>query len=349
MSGDHEQIVVRRRKLAALRASGANPFPNDFRPDHSAGEVHARFGALDAPALESAPEWPSPDGSWPSGTSARPASSSCRIAAIASRSTPAAMRSATRRFETYRGLDLGDVIAVVGRPFRTRTGELTLAASALRLLVKTVRPLPEKWHGLQDVEARYRQRYVDLIVNPEARRIFVARSRVLAGSAAFSAIAATSRWKPRSCRRSRAGGGEALRHPPQRARRGSLPPGRAGALSETARRGRPRRVFEIAACSGTRALHRHNPSSRCSSSTRRTRPGRIWSSSPRPCSWRSSATSRGARGAVRRPHRRLHAPWPRRSMADLVAEKTGVAAARLLDPDVIRQLAERTGGIERRA
>src|SRR3989440_5700457 len=82
-------------------------------------------------------------------------------------------------FEVYRLLDLGDVIGVAGRPFRTRTGELTLEATALRLLAKALRPLPEKWHGLQDVETRYRQRYLDLIVNPEARRIFEVRARAV--------------------------------------------------------------------------------------------------------------------------------------------------------------------------
>jgi lysyl-tRNA synthetase class 2 len=82
-------------------------------------------------------------------------------------------------FELYRLLDLGDLIGVRGRPFRTRTGELTLEVDELRLLAKALRPLPEKWHGLQDVETRYRQRYLDLIANPEARRIFEVRSRVI--------------------------------------------------------------------------------------------------------------------------------------------------------------------------
>src|SRR5439155_1459544 len=73
----------------------------------------------------------------------------------------------------------GDVIGVAGRPFRTRTGELTLEAAELRLLAKALHPLPEKWHGLQDVETRYRQRYLDLIVNPDARRIFEVRARAV--------------------------------------------------------------------------------------------------------------------------------------------------------------------------
>ena len=79
------------------------------------------------------------------------------------------------------GLDLGDVVGVRGRPFRTRTGELTVEADQLALLAKSLRPLPEKWHGLQDVEARYRQRYLDLLVNPDARRVFETRARILRG------------------------------------------------------------------------------------------------------------------------------------------------------------------------
>src|SRR5947209_14714316 len=83
-------------------------------------------------------------------------------------------------FQVYRLLDLGDVIGVAGRPFRTRTGELTLEAAELRLLAKALHPLPEKWHGLQDVETRYRQRYLDLLSNPEVRTIFRVRSKAVA-------------------------------------------------------------------------------------------------------------------------------------------------------------------------
>src|SRR6185436_17345830 len=185
MSEDHEQIVVRRRKLAALRASGANPFPNDFRPDQSASEVHARFGALDEAALAEAPE----------------VAIGGRIVALRDFGKAAFLHLLDRgsrlqvhvrrdavgedAFAVYKGLDIGDVIAVRGKPFRTRTNELTLAASTLRLLTKSLRPLPEKWHGLTDVEARYRQRYVDLIVNPDARRIFELRSNTIAAIRRF--------------------------------------------------------------------------------------------------------------------------------------------------------------------
>jgi len=82
-------------------------------------------------------------------------------------------------YELYRLLDLGDMVGVSGTMFRTRTGELTILLDHLELLAKSFLPLPEKWHGLQDVEIRYRQRYLDLIANPEVRSIFVKRSRII--------------------------------------------------------------------------------------------------------------------------------------------------------------------------
>lgn len=88
-------------------------------------------------------------------------------------------------FAVFRALRPGDIVGVRGRPFRTKTGELTLAASEVRLLVKAQHPLPEKWHGLKDVETRYRRRYLDLIANEEARRAFVTRARVVALVRAF--------------------------------------------------------------------------------------------------------------------------------------------------------------------
>ncbi len=82
-------------------------------------------------------------------------------------------------FALFRDLDIGDFVGVTGEPFRTRTGQLTVAVKVVTFLAKALRPLPEKWHGLRDVETRYRRRYVDLVVNPEAREIFVLRSRLV--------------------------------------------------------------------------------------------------------------------------------------------------------------------------
>jgi lysyl-tRNA synthetase, class II len=88
-------------------------------------------------------------------------------------------------FQTFKLLDFGDWIGVSGRLFRTKTNELTIWASHLRFLAKCLAPLPEKWHGLTDVEIRYRQRYLDLIVNPDSRRVFETRSRIVAALREF--------------------------------------------------------------------------------------------------------------------------------------------------------------------
>ncbi|MGH9625421.1 MAG: OB-fold nucleic acid binding domain-containing protein, partial [Bryobacteraceae bacterium] len=85
-----------------------------------------------------------------------------------------------RSYELYELLDAGDIIGVEGYLFRTRTGELTVHAEKLSFLSKILLPMPEKWHGLEDVEIRYRQRYLDLIANPDVRKTFVTRSRLVA-------------------------------------------------------------------------------------------------------------------------------------------------------------------------
>ena len=88
-------------------------------------------------------------------------------------------------FAVFKLLDFGDYVGVEGKLFRTKTNELTIHAASLQFLVKCFEPLPEKWHGLQDVEIRYRQRYLDLIVNPDSRRVFQIRSKVLASIRGF--------------------------------------------------------------------------------------------------------------------------------------------------------------------
>src|SRR6185436_7819126 len=82
-------------------------------------------------------------------------------------------------FETYRNADIGDIVAVEGTLFRTRAGELTVRARSFRVLTKSLRPLPEKWHGLADTEIRYRQRYLDLIANAEVKKAFETRTKLV--------------------------------------------------------------------------------------------------------------------------------------------------------------------------
>ncbi len=174
-----EQVRVRRAKLAALREQ-AGAFPKDWTPDTSAGRLVAEFGAMEGEAVEAA------TGTYSLGG---------RVMAIRSfgKSTFLGLQDGSGTIqlfaskgdlgEAYAGvkkLDVGDIVGARGTLFRTRTGELTLRCDELRLMVKSLRPLPEKWHGLQDKETRYRQRYVDLIVNAEVRETFRRRATVTA-------------------------------------------------------------------------------------------------------------------------------------------------------------------------
>jgi lysyl-tRNA synthetase, class II len=350
MSEDHEQIVVRRRKLAALRASGANPFPNDFRPDQSASEVHARFGGLDEAGLAAAPE----------------VAIAGRIVGLRDFGKAAFLHVLDRGarlqvhvrrdavgddgFAVYKGLDLGDVIAVRGKPFRTRTNELTLAASSLRLLAKSLRPLPEKWHGLTDVEARYRQRYVDLIVNPDARRIFELRSNTIAAIRRFlgargflevetpvmQPIAGGAAARPFVTHHNALDMDLFLRIAPELYLKRLV----VGGFD---------RVFEIARVFRNEGLStRHNPEF---TMLEFYQAYATWEDLTVLTEELLVEVAREVTGGLTLQYGDdtidLTPPWPRRSMAELVAAKTGVAAETLLDPAVIRPLAERTGGIER--
>jgi lysyl-tRNA synthetase class 2 len=177
---DNQIIAERRTKLAALRANGNNPFPNDFRRDALAADLHARHGAKPNEELEPAAV----------GVTVAGRMMLKRVMGKASFATIQDMSGRLQLYVTSDGVgadaydafkrwDLGDVIGASGQLFRTRTGELSVKVKELRLLTKSLRPLPEKFHGLADQEQRYRQRYVDLITNPDSRRVFVARSRIV--------------------------------------------------------------------------------------------------------------------------------------------------------------------------
>jgi len=182
---DDDLTATRRAKLRELRAVG-RAYPNDFRPAHRASQLHSAFESADASALESARP---------------PARVAGRV--VGRRSFGQAMfvtvddgggriQAYLRRdqlppdaWETSRSLDLGDQVGVEGTLFRTKTNELTVAASEVRLLAKCLHAPPEKWHGLADVEIRYRQRYLDLLSNPAVRDVFRKRARIVAGIRRF--------------------------------------------------------------------------------------------------------------------------------------------------------------------
>lgn len=177
---DENQIMAERRaKLSALRARG-NAYPNDFRRSALAGEVHETHGAKEAAALEAQKNSVAIAGRM-------------MLKRVMGKASFATLQDMSGRlqvyltrdaigeeaYEAFKHHDLGDILGVEGHLFKTRTGELTVHATGLRLLSKALRPLPEKFHGLTDTEQKYRQRYLDLVTNPDAQRVFKMRSHIL--------------------------------------------------------------------------------------------------------------------------------------------------------------------------
>ncbi|MGH7823921.1 MAG: lysine--tRNA ligase [Candidatus Binatia bacterium] len=176
-----EQVEVRRQKLLMLRESGYGLYPNDFKPTHTASEVLSELGGMSGDELANAPRDIHLAGRIVGAIRKFGKASFFHIQDRRGRLQIYARedRLGAEGYALFQSLDVGDIIGVRGHPFRTKTKELTLEAQGLRLLAKCLRPLPEKWHGLADVEARYRQRYLDLMVNPEIREAFEKRSRIV--------------------------------------------------------------------------------------------------------------------------------------------------------------------------
>ncbi|MBA2602475.1 MAG: lysine--tRNA ligase [Acidobacteria bacterium] len=190
MSDEHarESDLLRQRRdnFRQLVALGVDPYPRQYERTHTVDELVSAYGGAGGEELEAAQPL---------------ARTAGRVLAIRSFGKANFLaisdgRSkiqvyirkdalSERDFAIFRLLDFGDFVGVDGRLFRTKTNELTIWASSLEFLAKCFLPLPEKWHGLTDVETRYRQRYLDLIVNPDSRRVFEIRSRVLAGMRSF--------------------------------------------------------------------------------------------------------------------------------------------------------------------
>lgn len=135
--------------------------------------------------------------------------------------------------EQFKKWDLGDIIAARGKLFKTQTGELSIHCTELRLLTKALRPLPDKFHGLQDQEVRYRQRYLDLIANEESRHTFRIRSQILATMRQFMVARGYGSRNADDAGDPRRGVRPSVHHPSQRAGSGYVPAHRAGTVSET--------------------------------------------------------------------------------------------------------------------
>jgi lysyl-tRNA synthetase class 2 len=176
-----ELFLQRRKKAEELRGEGIPLYPNTFRVSHSVEEILASYGNKseeDFRALETRFAL--------AGRLMR-LSNFGKAAFFHIQDRTGRIQAYLRRDQTdeksskvLRRLDVGDIVGVRGRLFRTKTGELTLMVEELQMLAKSLRPLPEKWHGLVDQETRYRQRYLDLIVNPRSREVFLIRSRTTA-------------------------------------------------------------------------------------------------------------------------------------------------------------------------
>src|SRR3990172_8754947 len=179
--GEEEIIALRTAKLERLRSRGVDPYPARFRPSHTARQAVALLEGRDE----------SPD----------PVTVAGRVSAMRQmgKAIFIDLRDGSGRIQTYvkedvvgaetyetlRDIDLGDFLGVSGPLFRTKTGEPTVQVGELTVLAKALRAPPEKWHGLQDVEVRYRQRYLDLVANQEVRKAFVTRSRIVSAVRRF--------------------------------------------------------------------------------------------------------------------------------------------------------------------
>ena len=181
MSEQREFLKHRLQKLEDLRKAGINPFANNFKPLHTTKDIRDRMADKTTEELEACQDLFSVAG---------------RIMSMRDFGKSSFFHLQDRKgkiqvyvqknvvgeqtYAMFKKIDIGDIIGVQGRVFLTRSGELTILADNITLLTKSLRPLPEKWHGLQDVETRYRQRYLDLIVNEPVRATFQTRSQIVA-------------------------------------------------------------------------------------------------------------------------------------------------------------------------
>ena len=182
---ENRLIAERRGKLDALREQG-QAYPNDFRKDTLSSDLHQRFGNATPEELESVEELFSVAGRMMAKRVMG------KIAFVRLQDRGGSIQLMLQRdnlpegvFATFKQWDIGDIVGGQGRIVRTQKGELSLRMNDLRLLAKSLRPLPEKFHGLTDTEVRYRQRYVDLIMNEESRNVFRVRSKIITYIRAF--------------------------------------------------------------------------------------------------------------------------------------------------------------------
>jgi lysyl-tRNA synthetase class 2 len=171
-------LVQRKEKIESLRAEGINPFPSGFRVAHTVADIRQAIDTSTPEALQAVV--------FTVAGRMMAVNSFGKSAFVRFRDRTGQMQAYIRKdkigdasYALFKRLDIGDFIGLAGTVFLTKTGEWTLLADSFELLCKAMRPLPEKFHGLKDPEKRYRQRYVDLIMNSDVRRIFTTRSRAV--------------------------------------------------------------------------------------------------------------------------------------------------------------------------
>ncbi|HLB06033.1 MAG TPA: lysine--tRNA ligase, partial [Thermodesulfobacteriota bacterium] len=180
MEETNDLIKERRKKVAEMVEKGINPYPNDFKPAHTTTDLMGRFDSSTAEELKDVNENFSLAGrimfirNFGKAAFIQIQDRNGRIQAFVQKNV-----IGEEAFEQFKKFDIGDIVGFEGKPFRTKTGELTVNADFIRLLTKSLRPLPEKWHGLTDIETRYRQRYVDLMINPDVKEVFKKRGRII--------------------------------------------------------------------------------------------------------------------------------------------------------------------------
>jgi len=175
----NELIAQRRAKLDALRENG-NAYPNHFRHDKLAASLHSEYGHMNEPELEAKPIVVKLAGRMMTRRLMGKASfvhlqdmtGKMQLYIRQDEITP-------EEYEKFLHWDIGDIVGVSGNLFKTKTGELSVRVKQIELLTKSLRPLPDKYHGLTDTESRYRQRYLDLLVNEESRKVFITRVKII--------------------------------------------------------------------------------------------------------------------------------------------------------------------------
>tara|TARA_Y100000758_G_C16051258_1_gene421699 strand:+ start:250 stop:1752 length:1503 start_codon:yes stop_codon:yes gene_type:complete len=176
---ENDLIIERRKKLAAIREKGS-AYPNDFRRNCLAEELHLNYDKHDAETLKKEKIKVSVAGRM----MAKRVMGKASFIKLQDRSAQIQIRLESNSlvdglYQDFKKWDVGDIVGATGSLFRTKTGELTIMAVDLQLLTKSLRPLPEKFHGLTDQEIRYRQRYVDLIMNQKSRDVFKQRTQII--------------------------------------------------------------------------------------------------------------------------------------------------------------------------